>query len=139
MSIYYAACILLLAGAAQPDEEAIRNGLIARLEGLQQIVVKYDHEWIPTPSKRATEKIVKKFKDLGRDFVAATDPIKSHEEFWYLDGRMRHEYRVTATSLFSEALLCVVQNWRARGIISATIFVMSDLAADGPECSAGRD
>ncbi len=96
MNVYCAAGILMLAGAMQPDQEAIRNGLIARLDGLQRIVVKFDLEWIPSPPKRFLKM---DGKDKGDGFInVCKDPVMTHEEFWYLDGRMRHESRLSVES-----------------------------------------
>ena len=94
MNVYCATCILMLAGAVQPDKATIRDNLIARIEGLQNIVVKYDQEWVLGASKRTlaeTEELIKKGLVVG--LVLGT--FKSHEEYWYLDGRMRHEVRLT--------------------------------------------
>ncbi len=90
------AVILMLVDAAQPDKGLIYNALIARHEALQSIVVEYEYETIPTPSKRTLEQLDGRPMLGGKKIHIHKDPIKTHEEFWYLDGRMRHEARVSA-------------------------------------------
>ena len=96
MNIYCAACILILSSAMQTDKEAIYSGLKAHHENLQNIVAKYDLEWIPTPPKSALEMDGKEI--MGGKVYTCHDPVMTHEEIWYLDGRMRHESRLSVES-----------------------------------------
>ncbi len=78
----------------QREKEAIRNGLVTRLEGLQNIVVKYDLEWIPTPSRSDLE-ADGEVGPGGTRLYVAKDPVKTHEQYWHLHDRMRHESRLS--------------------------------------------
>jgi hypothetical protein len=76
---------------------AVSEVLSARLERLQNLVVKYDCEETYTPPSSLTRMSTAMIE--GHPVHIITTPQSTSEELWFRDGQVRHERRLSEASL----------------------------------------